>query len=189
MADRDEFENLIEMVAGTAYRVAWNLTKNSDDAVDLVQDATIQAYKGFDSFVKGTNFKAWFLKILTNRYLKLRARKSAELSSLDEVGDVFLYQQAKRSGLLGNPDDPARIVMDGLELNEVRAALNRLPEEFRLTAVMYFLNDFSYEQIADVLEVPVGTVRSRLHRGRKLLQRALWDVAVERGIVVGGANA
>ena len=79
--------------------------------------------------------------------------------------------------------DPARLVMDKLDTQAVTAAIEALPEEFRLAASLYFLEDFSYQEIADVLECPVGTVRSRLHRGRRLLQKALWDLAVEAGLV------
>lgn len=189
---RREFESLLAPVAGVAYRVALNLTRNPDDAMDLVQDATVQAFRAFESFQQGTNFKAWFLKILTNKFLKARAKNRAETVPIEDAEDVFLFKRAKEAGLLGNSDDPARIVLNGLEVEAVQDAMDKLPEEFRTAAVMYFLNDFSYEEIAEVLDVPIGTVRSRLHRGRKLLQKALWDVAVERGIVPtaepGGAH-
>ena len=183
VATRNDFESLLEPVASVAYRVAYNLTRNADDAMDLVQDATVQAYRAFASFQSGSNFRAWFLRILTNRFLKTRAKKRVETVHLDEAEDVFLYRKSKESGLLGNNDDPSRLVLDGLDLDAVQDAMDQLPVEFQTAAVMYFLNDFSYEQIAEVLEVPIGTVRSRLHRGRKLLQKALWNVAQERGIL------
>lgn len=190
--ERREFEELLAPIAPAAYRVALNLTRNPDDAMDLVQDATVQAFRAFASFQKGTNFRAWFLKILTNRFLKLKSRHKPTVLPLDDAEDVFLFKKAQENGSVGNSADPARIVLDGLEVEAVQDAMDRLPEEFRTAAVMYFLNDFSYEEIAEVLEVPIGTVRSRLHRGRKLLQKALWDVAVERGLVKtpvdGGAH-
>lgn len=185
-ANRNEFESLLEPVASVAYRVAYNLTRNAEDAMDLVQDATVQAYRGFDTFQEGSNFRAWFLRILTNRFLKTRARKRAETVPLEDAEDVYLYRKSKEAGLIGNNDDPSRIVLDGLDVEAVQEAMDQLPDEFRMAAVMYFLNDFSYEQIAEILEVPIGTIRSRLHRGRKLLQKALWTVARERGVV--GSN-
>ena len=124
-------------------------------------------------------------RILTNRFLKIKARRRTETVPLEDAEDVYLYRKSKEAGLHGNNDDPASIVLDGLDVEAVQDAMGQLPEEFRMAAVMYFLNDFSYEQIAEVLEVPIGTVRSRLHRGRKLLQKALWSVASERGIVEG----
>lgn len=182
---RREFESLLAPVAGVAYRVAIGLTRNPDDAMDLVQDATVQAFRAFETFTRGTNFKAWFLKILTNRFLKSKAKHRAETVPLDDAEDVYLFKRAQENGLLGNSDDPARIVLNGLEVEAVQQAMDKLPEEFRTAAVLYFMNDFSYEQIAEVLDVPIGTVRSRLHRGRKLLQKALWEIAVEGGIVAG----
>lgn len=186
-AMKSGFESLLEPVAGVAYRVAYNLTRNAEDAMDLVQEATLLAYRAFETFQTGSNFRAWFLRILTNRFLKTKAKHRLETVPLDDAEDVFLYRKTKEAGLHGNSDDPARLVLDGLDLESVQEAMEQLPDEFRTAAVLYFLNDFTYEQIAEVLEIPVGTVRSRLHRGRKLLQKALWDVALARGIV-GGAR-
>jgi len=186
-ATRSDFESLLEPVAGVAYRVAYNLTRNAEDAMDLVQDATLLAYRAFATFQPGSNFRAWFLRILTNRFLKTKAKHRTETVPLDDAEDVFLYRKTKEAGLHGNTEDPARIVLDDLDLESVQDAMEKLPEEFRMAAIMYFLNDFTYEQIAEVLEIPVGTVRSRLHRGRKLLQKALWDIAIERGIVEGAS--
>lgn len=185
LINREDFEKLLHPILDVAYRVAFQLTRHKDDAMDLLQDAIIQAFRGYSTFQPGSNFKAWFLRILTNRYLKIRSKKKVETTQLDEVTDVFLFQKSSEHGLLGNQDDPARIVLDGLDLEIIQKAMDELPEEFRLVCVMYFLNDFGYEQIAEVLEIPVGTVRSRLHRGRKALQRILWDLAVERGVVAG----
>lgn len=185
MDRKREFESLLTPVAPVAYRVAYNLTRNAEDAMDLVQDATAQAFKAFETFQVGSNFRAWFLRILTNRFLKVRAKHSLQTVPLEDVEDVFLFKRTKEAGLHGNHDDPVSLVLGGLDTDEIRQALDQLPPDFRATAVMYFLNDFTYEQIAEILEVPVGTVRSRLHRGRKLLQKALWEMAEERGLVGG----
>lgn len=185
MADsnQSEFEALFEPIAAVAYRVAYNLVRNAEDAMDLVQDAAVLAFKAFDTFQRGSNFRAWFLRIMTNRFLKTKAKKSINTVSIDEAEDVFLYRRSQEAGLTGNSDDPARLVLDRIEVETVQDAMDRLPDEFREAAVLYFLNDFSYDEIASVLDVPVGTVRSRLHRGRKLLQKSLWDIALERGLV------
>lgn len=185
MDRKREFESLLTPVAPVAYRVAYNLTRNAEDAMDLVQDATAQAFKAFETFQVGSNFRAWFLRILTNRFLKVRAKHSLQTVPLEDVEDVFLFKRTKEAALHGNHDDPVSLVLGGLDTDEIRQALDQLPPDFRATAVMYFLNDFTYEQIAEILEVPVGTVRSRLHRGRKLLQKALWEMAEERGLVGG----
>lgn len=188
LENREAFEAHLNPILDVAYRVAYQLTRNKEDAMDLLQDASIQAFRGFQTFQTGSNFKAWFLRVLTNRYLKLKAKKRIETTQLDDITDVYLFKKSSENGLLGNPDDPARLVLDGLDVETVQNAIDKLPEEFRLVCVMYFMNDFGYEQIADVLEIPVGTVRSRLHRGRKALQRVLWDLALERGIVSGVSN-
>lgn len=179
---RADFEAQLAPVADLAYRVARGLTRNSDDALDLVQDATIQAYRAFGNFEPGSNFRAWFLRILTNRFLKIRRKKTAETVPIDEAEDLFLYKQAKDRGDTGNTSDPAGLVMDKLDVEAVEEALDHLPDDFRTTAVLYFMENLSYEEIAQAVDVPVGTVRSRLHRARKLLQKALWSVAEARGL-------
>jgi RNA polymerase sigma-70 factor, ECF subfamily len=179
---RAEFEAQLSSVADLAYRVARGLTRNADDAMDLVQDATIQAYRAFGNFEPGSNFRAWFLRILTNRFLKLRRKKTADTVPIDDAEDLFLYKQSKERGDHGNDSDPAGLVMDKLDVEAVEDALDRLPDDFRTTAVLYFMENLSYEEIAQAVDVPVCTVRSRLHRARKLLQKALWAVAEARGL-------
>lgn len=173
-----------------AYGMAYNLTGNAADAEDLLQEAALLAFRGFDSFEKGTNFKGWFYRILTNAYIsRYRRRKRAgEQVDIDDVPDLFLYRRSVDAGLTPDAPDPATALLDRLGVDEIRAALDRLPDEYRMAAVLYFMEDLSYQEIADALDIPVGTVRSRLHRGRKLLQRELWREAVERGIVSSGVG-
>ena len=179
--DRNDFERLLEPCLEVAYRYAYKLTGNQDDAVDLVQDATVQAYKSRETFEMGTNFKAWFMKVLTNKFYKSKMRQNRNPSSvsLDEAEDFFLFQELANS----NTQDTVSEVFNKLDQEEIQKAINVLPEEFRVVCLLYFLNDFSYEEIASVVEIPIGTVRSRLHRGRKLLQQQLWQIAKERGIL------
>jgi RNA polymerase sigma-70 factor (ECF subfamily) len=102
---------------------------------------------------------------------------------LDDTPDLYLYARSGEVGFPTDGPDPASALLDRLGTERVVAALDQLPEEYRIVSTLYFMQDFSYEEIARTLECPVGTVRSRLHRGRKILQKALWQVALEAGIV------
>lgn len=184
MTVQAEFESLFSPILRMAYGTAVRLTRDRTEAEDLVQDAALLAYKAFGSFQRGTNFKAWFFRILTNAfYSRHRKQKHDKANfSTDDVPALYLYQKTWEVGLQGSEADPASAVMDRLDADRVGEALDSLPEEYRAVATLYFVDDFSYQQIADVLECPVGTVRSRLHRGRRMLQKSLWDIAGERGI-------
>jgi RNA polymerase sigma-70 factor, ECF subfamily len=182
-----EFEALLSPIVQMAYGTAVRLTRNRTEAEDLVQDAALLAYRAFGSFQRGTNFKAWFFRILTNAFYSRHRKEKHEKANLstEEVPALYLYTKTAEAGLHGRESDPASAIMDKLDTEQVSEALEALPTEYRVVATLYFIEDFSYQQIAEVLECPVGTVRSRLHRGRRMLQKALWDVAVERGIVPG----
>jgi RNA polymerase sigma-70 factor (ECF subfamily) len=182
-----EFEALLSPIVQMAYGTAVRLTRNRTEAEDLVQDAALLAYRAFGSFQRGTNFKAWFFRILTNAFYSRHRKEKHEKANLstEEVPALYLYTKTAEAGLHGRESDPASAIMDRLDTEQVSEALEALPTEYRVVATLYFIEDFSYQQIAEVLECPVGTVRSRLHRGRRMLQKALWDVAVERGIVPG----
>lgn len=179
--DRAQFESLLQPVLDVAYGYAYKLTGNAEDAMDLVQEASVQAFRSIGTFEVGTNFKAWFMKILTNKFYKSKAREARRGTTvpLDEAEDLFLFNEAEKAGIRDAADE----VLDKLDQEAVQRAIESLPEEFRVVSLLYFLNDFSYEEIADAAGIPIGTVRSRLHRGRKLLQKALWEMAEERGLV------
>lgn len=180
---RESFEALLRPTLGLAYRYAVRLAGDRDGGMDLVQDATVAAFAAFHQFEPGTNFQAWFLRILTNRYYRTRqasARQSA--LNLDEVPELFLYSRAKRLGI-PLEDDPLTALLGKVDGDAVCAALARLPDEYRIVATLHFLGETTYLQCAEALELPIGTVRSRLHRARKLLQIALWQIAEERGYV------
>jgi RNA polymerase sigma-70 factor (ECF subfamily) len=179
-----EFEALFSPILQMAYGTAVRLTRNRTEAEDLVQDAALLAYRAFGTFQRGTNFKAWFFRILTNAFYSRHRKEKHEKANLssDEVPALYLYQKTTEAGLWGSETDPAAAIMDRLDGDRVGEALDTLPEEYRTVATLYFIDDLSYQQIADVLQCPVGTVRSRLHRGRRMLQKALWDVAMERRI-------
>src|SRR6185369_7823291 len=184
------FESLFGAVMNTAYGVAMRFCHHQADAEDLVQEAAFLAYRAFDSFEPGTNFRAWFLKILTNCYFSKRRREKSRpvASDLDDTPDLYLYARSGQAGFPTQGPDPASELLESLGTERIVAAIGRLPEEYRVVCTLYFMEDLSYEEIARILECPVGTVRSRLHRGRKMLQKALWQVAEEDGIVGGNTE-
>jgi len=179
-----EFEALLSPILRMAYGTAVRLTRSRTEADDLVQDAALLAYKAFGSFERGTNFKAWFFRILTNAFYSRHRKDRHEKANLstEDVPALYLYHKTSDAGLGATESDPAATILDRLDAERVGEALDSLPEEYRAVATLYFIDDLSYQQIAEVLHCPVGTVRSRLHRGRRMLQKALWDLAVERGL-------
>ncbi len=179
------FESLFSAAVNAAFGVAMRLTHNRADAEDLVQEAALLAYRAFDSFEQGTNFRAWFLKILTNCYYSKRRREKSRpvTSDLDDTPALYLYARSGQAGFATQGPDPAAELLDKLGTERIVAAIGRLPEDYRVVSTLYFMDDLTYEEIARVLECPVGTVRSRLHRGRKMLQKSLWQIAEEDGIV------
>jgi RNA polymerase sigma-70 factor (ECF subfamily) len=170
-----------------AYAYARRLTRDDVEAEDLLQDAAARACEFFHQFRTGTNFRAWFFKILTNcfygRIRKERHRTHVSLDQLDDAPPVYLYSRTRESGWHDLDADPAEAFVGRLDADVILHALDDLPEEYRAVATLYFLEDLPYDEIAGVLGIPVGTVRSRLHRGRRVLQRRLWDVASDRGLV------
>jgi RNA polymerase sigma-70 factor (ECF subfamily) len=180
----DPFEDQLLPLLGSAYNTALRLTRNPADAEDLVQQAALLASRGFRSFQTGTNFKAWFFRILTNAYFSnyRQERRRGPSVSLEDTPELFLFGQAASLGLLGQSEDPAGDLVGKLDAEQVTTAMDSLPEKYRVVATLYFINDLTYEDIASALEIPIGTVRSRLHRGRRMLQRALWRLAQDHGI-------
>lgn len=172
---KSEFELEAMVHTEALFRTALRMTKNPGDAEDLVQETLLKAYKSFDRFEKGTNAKAWLFKIMTNTFINTyRARQKESTSvSFDEIDDSYLHSQiVGNSSESGNPEkDFFNKILDA----DVVAAIEKLPEEFRMVVVLAFNEGFSYQEIADILGIQVGTVKSRLHRGRKILQKLLWE--------------
>jgi RNA polymerase sigma-70 factor, ECF subfamily len=179
------FEAELVPLLDRAYGLAYSLTHDRADAEDLVQEAALLALKAFAQFKPGTNFKAWFYKILVNVfYGQLRKqRRQGETVDLETLPSLYLYGKTAELGLQHQTDDPASALFARLDTESIVTALEALPEEYRVACSLYFVQEFSYEEIAQTLDVPLGTVRSRIHRGRKLLQQRLWAIAEERGIV------
>lgn len=179
------FEDLLAGLLPAAYGVACNLTGDRTDAEDLLQEAALLAFRGFGSFSPGTSFKAWFYKILTHRHFERhrRAKRRPATVTLDEAPDLYLFQRTAERGLHAACEDPASLVMSKMTTDQVISAIASLPDEFRAVATLYFVEDLSYQEMAVVLGCPAGTIRSRLHRARRMLQRGLWAIAEQSGIV------
>ena len=178
LAAKQEYERLLKPLMRIAFGVALHLTRNRDDAEDLVQETAIQAFRAFSTFQSGSHFKAWFLRILTNLFLNKVRKKQREpdVASLEDAPDLSFYNQVTLSGWSKGNEDPAKQILERIGTEQMVAAIAALPEEFRVVAALYFVEEMPYQEIADILSCPLGTVRSRLHRGRKLLQRSLWEL-------------
>lgn len=183
-----KFETYLQPILGAAYGTALHMTRHRDDAEDLVQEAALQAFRGFHTFEPGTNFKAWFFRILTNLFINTYRKKQREpeidtLHEFEEAPTLYLYKKTREIGLHSWNSDPATVVMNKVGADHIAKAIAVLPEEYRIVCALYFMEEFSYEEISEMVGCPVGTVRSRLHRGRRTLQKALWQVAEEEGFV------
>src|SRR5437762_12976254 len=186
---RQGLDDLLKPLLGRAYGLALRLLRNRADAEDLVQEAALGACRGYATFQPGTNFKAWFFRILTNCYYARHRRQRHEGPpvELHETPELYLYGRTAEIGLHQNAADP-QALLDRLDGEQIATALQGLPEEYRVVSTLYLVEDFSYQQIGAILDIPVGTVRSRLHRGRRILQKLLWRLALERGVVPEAAK-
>lgn len=174
------------------YRTALRMTRNPQDAEDLVQETYLRAFRFFGQFQPGTNLRAWLFKILTNNYINSYRKASAEPrnSSLDSTEDFSLYQQMAREQPGGSAGwDVEAEVLDRFAAQDIREAIENLPPAFRMTVLLADVEGFSYKEIAEITGVSKGTVMSRLFRGRRLLQKALWERARAAGFARSGAES
>jgi RNA polymerase sigma-70 factor (ECF subfamily) len=167
------------------YGVACRLTRNPTEAEDLVQDALVKAMRARDQFHTGTNLKAWMFRILTNTFINKYRRGGLEKSVLEGPDADPLADGWVSASTMRQLRDPEQIALRPIVEGEVKKALDALPAEFKLAVVLCDVEEFSYEEIADIMQCPIGTVMSRLHRGRKLLQKSLYSHALAMGIVKG----
>jgi len=159
------------------------LTRNPSDAEDLVQETYLRAFRGFGGFTEGTNLKAWLYRILTNQFINTYRKKQREpqiVEGPDDLDEWYLYDKLGGRSVEVSAETE---VLDQIPDADVKAALESLPENFRIPVLLADVEGFSYKEIAEIMETPIGTVMSRLHRGRKALEKALWETARARGLV------
>ena len=164
----------------TLYRVARRLTGNTADAEDLVQETLLKAYRAWETYTQGTNAKGWLLTILRNAFINEYRRRSRhpEPVDLDTIEPFVVFDDVQE-------EDPQGAFFDKIVDEEVLRAVDQLPEAFREAVMLSDVEGLSYDEVAKVLDVPVGTVKSRLFRGRRLLQAKLYDYAVSMGYIKG----
>jgi RNA polymerase sigma-70 factor (ECF subfamily) len=184
----DPFETEALSFLDALYRTALRMTRSEAEAEDLVQETYIRAFRFRHQFTPGTNLKAWLFRILTNTFINQYRRKAArpETTELDDVEESILYRHMRDVSPGSASPNPEAELIDNTLSSEVKDALEALPEKFR-TTLLLDVEGFSYKEIAEMLDIPIGTVMSRLHRGRKFLQKRLYDVARDRGIVAARA--
>lgn len=174
-----DFDDEIIPHMDALYNFALRLTTDPNDAEDLVQDTIVKAYRFFNSYEKGTNAKAWMFRILKNSFInnyRKTSKKPAEVD-YDEVSPYYESIRAERTETSDLENLMFREMMD----DDLSNALTRLPEDFRTVVLLCDVEGYTYEEIANMLDVPIGTIRSRLHRGRNLLKTELLDYAKKRG--------
>ena len=179
---RKQFETEALPHMDALLRTALRMAKNRGDAEDLVQETMVKAYRFWDKFELGSNCGAWLFKIMTNIFInEYRSKSRTPVSvNMDDIDDNFLFGQLADITPSKNPEQQlfAKLFDD-----DVKKAIEELPDDFRLVVVLSFLEGFSYQEIADIVDLQLGTVKSRLHRGRKLLQKKLYDYAVKNGYI------
>ena len=168
MADQAQFESLAMQYLAPLFSSAMRMTHNSADAEDLVQETYLRAYRGFAGFEQGTNLKAWLFRILTNTYINLyRAKKRRpEQQDLGEIEDLFLYRRLGGLEAVAAGRSTEDIVLENFTDAEVQQAVDALPENFRMPVLLADVEGFAYKEIATILDIPIGTVMSRLARAR-----------------------
>lgn len=164
------------------YRTALRLSRNPHDAEDLVQETYLNAFRALDRFQEGTNLRAWLFRILNNAFIsQYRRQKRRPSNSLDDVTDYYLYDHLAEGGVGPQAENPERDALILVGDEAVLQALEELPIEFRQVELLADIEGFSYREIAEILDIPIGTVMSRLHRARRRLQKLLWNEAREAG--------
>lgn len=176
---QEDFNEEIIPHLDALYNFGLRLTSDPNDAEDLVQDTIVKAYRFFSSYEKGTNAKAWLFRILKNSYINNYRKKSKKPQEVDydEVSSFYETIRAERTDTSDLEDKMFRDLID----DDISQALDEIPEDFRTVVLLCDVEDFTYEEIANMLDVPIGTIRSRLHRGRNLLKAQLMEYATKRG--------
>jgi len=182
VADPGTFQDDALVFADSLYGAALRMTRNPADAEDLLQETYLKAFRAYGGFEAGTNLRAWLFRILTNTYISTyRSKQRGPVQEdVEDIEDLYLYRRLAATGMSRSAEDAA---LERLTAPEVLQALEDLPEQFRLAVLLSDVEQFSYKEIAEITEVPIGTVMSRIHRGRKLLQQALAPYAAQEGLL------
>jgi len=180
---QNEFSQLVDPHLSSLYSTALRMTHNQNDAEDLVQDTLFKAFRALDQFQKNTNFRAWVFRILVNTFITAyrKSIKQPQKVSYDDLEEFFLYKRLDETVSL--QETSKEEFLENLFDDDVKDALESLPYQFRLVVLLCDVEGFSYNEIANIIDAPLGTVMSRLYRGRKLLQRQLWNYAKKRGYI------
>ncbi len=191
MADRSQFTDQAMEYMPALYTAALRMTRNAADAEDLVQETFLKAYRAFGSFEEGTNLKAWLYRILTNTFINTyrAAKRRPEKADVEDIEDLYLYKRLGELSAAGVGRSAEDELLERITDDEVKRAIESLPEAFRIAVLLADVEGFSYKEIAEITDVPIGTVMSRIHRGRRALQKALLDYAEARGLVAADNRA
>jgi RNA polymerase sigma-70 factor, ECF subfamily len=191
-AKKREFEELFLPLLDNLYSIALRMTRNEKDAEDLVQETYLKAFRFFHRFERGTNARAWALTILTNTFRTRYRKKKQEPAMVDfEAVENFCLADEMVKEITASDKSEARSadivtsVLKDYVSDDIIEALENVPEQFRIAVLLSDVEGFSYQEISEILGISVGTVKSRIFRGRKILQKQLWDFARQRGIVKG----
>jgi RNA polymerase sigma-70 factor (ECF subfamily) len=183
-----DFETAAMPYVDSLYNTAYRMTRNSEDAEDLVQETYLKAYKYYDKFEEGTNFKAWLFKIMKNTFFNNYRKKKLTPHKIDFSEIEESYERVIQKNAPDLIRDPESEIFQDMMDADVKRALDSLPHDYKMVVLLADIEGFSYKEIAEILDCPVGTVMSRLYRGRKMLERTLLDYARKYGYIRGEAE-